>query len=336
MSLGPAFDLGVAALIVVMAAVATFARRTEKAVVALLLVGLLLAIAWLRLGAADVALTEAAVGTGLTGLLLLGVVCGGSSSQRGDLAPRRPEGASGMALWRRTRGLGPTLAVALCCVLVTTGLIATVLTLPLPGPSLTSQVAAALPRTEVENPVTATLLAFRALDTLLEKIVLVLALLAVWSVGTDQAWGGRPRVVGVVFPDPIRLLARVLPTVGIMLAGFLLWNGATHAGGAFPAATILAVMWLLVVIAGLAKLPPTSHPALRGAIAGGPLFFIVMGVVGALATGIFLGYPAGWAKVFIVLIEIPLTLAVAAMLALLMTGSPMNSVGAPAAGESSS
>jgi uncharacterized MnhB-related membrane protein len=42
-----------------------------RAVVQFVVLGLLLSIAWLRLGAPDVALAEAAVGSGLTGALLL-------------------------------------------------------------------------------------------------------------------------------------------------------------------------------------------------------------------------------------------------------------------------
>jgi uncharacterized MnhB-related membrane protein len=42
-----------------------------RAVVNFILLGLMLALTWLRLGAADVALAEAAVGSGLTGALLL-------------------------------------------------------------------------------------------------------------------------------------------------------------------------------------------------------------------------------------------------------------------------
>ena len=42
-----------------------------RAVVKFIVLGLMLALSWLRLGAPDVALAEAAVGSGLTGALLL-------------------------------------------------------------------------------------------------------------------------------------------------------------------------------------------------------------------------------------------------------------------------
>jgi hypothetical protein len=57
---------------------------------------------------------------------------------------------------------------------------------------LRRDVTEALPRSGVENPVTAVLLNFRAWDTLLESVVLLAALIGVWSLARDDAWGGRP------------------------------------------------------------------------------------------------------------------------------------------------
>ena len=48
------------------------ARQTFAAVVGFVAYGLLLSIAWVALSAIDVALTEAAIGGGLTGVLLIG------------------------------------------------------------------------------------------------------------------------------------------------------------------------------------------------------------------------------------------------------------------------
>ncbi len=46
-------------------------RDLFRAVIKFIALGLLIAVAWVRLGAPDVALAEAAVGSGLTGALLL-------------------------------------------------------------------------------------------------------------------------------------------------------------------------------------------------------------------------------------------------------------------------
>ena len=63
-------------------------RRPLRAVIKFIVLGLVLALTWLRLGAPDVALAEAAVGSGLTGALLLVALRrwrGGASSASGSL-----------------------------------------------------------------------------------------------------------------------------------------------------------------------------------------------------------------------------------------------------------
>jgi energy-converting hydrogenase B subunit D len=60
-----------------------------KAVVLFIVFGLLLALAWARLGAPDVALAEAAIGAGLTGALMLDALAALRRS-----AARRREGDS--------------------------------------------------------------------------------------------------------------------------------------------------------------------------------------------------------------------------------------------------
>ena len=68
------FDL---LLIILIAITAWFALATPnliRAAIIFVSFGLLVALAWVRLGAPDVALAEAAVGTGLTGALVLSTV----------------------------------------------------------------------------------------------------------------------------------------------------------------------------------------------------------------------------------------------------------------------
>jgi len=67
-----AFDTGLAALVVGVAIWTITAREAFAAVVGFVAYGLLLALVWVRLAAPDVALTEAAIGSGVTGGLLLG------------------------------------------------------------------------------------------------------------------------------------------------------------------------------------------------------------------------------------------------------------------------
>jgi uncharacterized MnhB-related membrane protein len=154
-----AFDLVLCALILAVALAAIGGRGAFLAVVFFIVYGVLIALAWLRLGAPDVALAEAAIGAGLTGVLLLGAAA--------RLQRLAPEDADFGALNAPAALATSTVAGALSWA---------VLTLPR-GVGLQPDVVEALPRSGVDNPVTAVLLNFRAWDTLLESIVL----LAAWS-----------------------------------------------------------------------------------------------------------------------------------------------------------
>src|SRR4029453_14999136 len=68
------FDMGLVVLILGIGASTIAAREAFTAVISFVLYGVLLSIAWVRLSAVDVALTEAAIGGGMTGMLMLGAV----------------------------------------------------------------------------------------------------------------------------------------------------------------------------------------------------------------------------------------------------------------------
>jgi energy-converting hydrogenase B subunit D len=68
------FDLLLAAALLVLAWQVMGTRDLFKSVVLFIAFGLLMALAWVRLQAPDIALAEAAIGTGLTGALLLDAV----------------------------------------------------------------------------------------------------------------------------------------------------------------------------------------------------------------------------------------------------------------------
>lgn len=60
--------------LVVTAVAALYSRNLFRAVVVFIAFGVLMAVAWVRLQAPDIALAEAAIGAGLTGVLLLDAV----------------------------------------------------------------------------------------------------------------------------------------------------------------------------------------------------------------------------------------------------------------------
>lgn len=307
-------DLLLGAAMLALALATVRARREFTAIALFIAHGLLLSLVWMRLAAPDVAMTEAAIGAGLSGVLLLAAakrVAGRATAPPAD-AP----------------GRGATVLIGLGCAGIAAALAAAVLLLPGAAPSLAAPALAGLPATGLGNPVTGVLMAFRALDTLLEAAVLVLAVIAVWALAPEGGWGGRPGEPQPRLADgPLVLLARLLPPLGIVVAVHILWAGADGPGGKFQAAAILAAMWLLAWMAGLAAAPPIASRGLRLLVAAGPALFIAVGLGGALLEGAFLAYPPGWAKPLILAVEVVLTASIAVALALLVLGPPARSDG---------
>jgi multisubunit Na+/H+ antiporter MnhB subunit len=200
------------------------------------------------------------------------------------------------------------------------------LLLPDPAPTLAPAAAANAAATGLGNPVTNVLMAFRAMDTMLEKIVLLLALVGVWSLAPDRLWGGRPGPRHQADPHGVlAFLGRLLPPVGIVVGIYVFWVGADHPGGAFQGGTVLAAMWLLVMMAGLADAPPVGRRWLRLLLIAGPLVFLVVGLGGLWLGDAFLAYPAAYAKPLILAIEVAMTLTIAVTLGLLVAGPPERS-----------
>jgi multisubunit Na+/H+ antiporter MnhB subunit len=301
-----ALDIGLAALVVALALRIVMTREERTSIIGFVAYGLLLALVWVRLWSIDVALTEAAIGSGVTGLLLL----------RAEAHMRRAA-SPGQATGRATR-----LAAAVVCGLVAAALAVVVLVAPDPAPTLAPAAASAIGATGLGNPVTAVLMAYRALDTLLEKVVLLLAVLGVWSLAPERCWGGAPDLRPAEEPAPLLLLARTLPPVGIVVGIYMFWVGADEPGGAFQGGTLLAAMWILVMMAGLRKAPATGESHVRMLLAAGPIAFLAAGFAGFVLAGGFLAYPVSFAKPLILAIEAAMVLTIAVTLGLLAAGPP--------------
>ena len=312
MILFDAFDLALAAIVLGLAAWTITAREIFSAVVGYVAYGLLLAIVWVRLYAPDVALTEAAIGSGVTGVLLVA-----ASTRLGRLPT--PEAPPGAAL---------KVAAAALSLLVAGVLAAAVLTLPDPAPSLAPEADKELAATGLGNAVTAVLIAYRSFDTMLEKVVLVLAVVGVWSVAPDRFWGGAPAPLGPAAPDAaLVFLARVLAPIGVVIGVQMFWVGADDPGGAFQGGAILAAMWIIVMMARLAEPPRVGAGWLRLAVISGPVVFLLAGLAGPLMAGSFFAYPAGFAKPVILFIEAFMVLSIAVTLPLLVAGPPSREAG---------
>jgi multisubunit Na+/H+ antiporter MnhB subunit len=302
-----AFDIGLAALLLLVAAWAVLVRDTFSAVIGFVVYGLLLGLVWVRLSAVDVALTEAAVGGGVTGMLLLGAAARLRSERSVATMPSPPL----------------RLAAGVFSIFVSAGLAAVVLFPSDPAPTLAPSAVAGLAETGLGNAVAGVLFVYRSLDTLLEKVVLLLALVGVWSLAPDRVWGGVPGLR--IFTEPngvFALLAQFLPPIGIVVAVYMAWVGANEPGGAFQGGTVLAAMWLLVMIAGLQPVPAIERPWLRALLIVGPVVFLAIGLAGFVLADAFLAYPEGYAKPLIIAVEATLTLSIGVTLGLLAAGPP--------------
>ena len=314
MSVLPVLDLVLIVLVIGLAAWTIVARDIFAAVLAYVAYGLLLAFVWIRLHAPDVALTEAAVGGGVTGVLLIT-----AGKRLGALKASEAGAPPGLVL---------KLVAGALALLVAGALAFAVVRLPTPAPTLAPEIAAAAPGpgAGLGNPITAVLMAYRSFDTMLEKVVLILAVLGVWSVGADQAWGAAPAPLRKPPPDGAMVfLAQILAPAGALIGIHIFWVGADAPGGAFQGGALLAAMWMIAMMARLTEPPRVASRRLRHALISGPAVFLVIGLAGAFIADAFFAFPPALAKPLILFIETFMVLSIALALPLLVAGRPNGS-----------
>ena len=295
------FDLLLAASIVALALAALTARDMFAAIVLFIVFGLLSALAWARLAAPDVALAEAAIGTGVTGALLLKTWH--HLRHVGDAAHTQPVPA-GM-LW----------ANAALCALITLGLAMAFLGAPRGGPGFDALVTEAMQASGVDHPVTAVLLNFRSYDTLMEVVVLLAAVIAVWQVERGLSEAPAP-VMGEVWQGFARL---VLPAI-VIVGTYLLWKGSEAPGGAFQGGAVLAAVGLLLLLTRLYVPKPSHRGPARWLFVLGTGVFAAVALLVAGGGRVAFEYPQEQAKALILLIEGLVTISIAVTLAALFHG----------------
>jgi len=305
-----AFELLLCLMIIGTAAAALLIRDALGAIVFFIVFGNLLGLAWLSIGAANVALAEIAIGAGVTGILL--ILARARLKALGDGLD-----FPATAVWLR-------LAAATICTGLAVLLAAAVLSLE-PADKLGDRVAALLPDLGIENPVTGVLLAFRAYDTLLETFALLGALVAVWSLAPAGARSRMPASLAIrdaAARTVASVFGRVLLPIALVMAVYVVWTGSDLPGGAFQGGTVLAGGLLLAALGGAVALPRIDDVRLRVVIVAGPAVFLAVGF-GGIALGRFLAYPEGFEKFLIVTIEYFLALSIGVTLALLVAGRPV-------------
>lgn len=301
-----ALDGVIAGSLIGLAVLALVSTDVFRGIVLFIAFGLVMAMAWARLQAVDIALAEAAIGAGLTGALLLNAL-GRIASRRTEVRARPVERRA------RLRAAGafaiPLVGLGLALVIG-----AALSASPRDRAGLLAHVTLALPGSGVANPVTAVLLNFRAFDTLLEVAVLLLALIGVWSLAPAPRGAHAGAVPGPVLMGLVYVL---VPASGVV-GGYLLWIGTSAPGGAFQAGAVLAAAGVLVLIAGLLRSGVLRRPAVRLIIALGATAFLGIGVAGMVTGGALLEYPSAHAGSAILLIEVLLTMTIALVLVALV------------------
>ncbi len=283
-------------LLLSLAGATLHARSLYASVVLFIAMGLIMALVWARLGAVDLALAEAAISAGLTGVLLFASLSRMGLDSRGDQLRYPPL---------------PALLLPL-----SGGLLLLVAVWPLPEQrsSVAPLVDEFLADSGVSHPVTGVLLNFRAWDTLLEVLVVLLALLGVREL--------RPTPEST--PDPWLLLTawgRLLVPLLTVFGGYLLWRGSSAPGGAFQAGAILAAGAVVLRLNGLLPAVRWRQGVVRALVLVGLGTFVAVAVFTAWLGEGWLVYPPGWAKPLILAIETMATLSIAVSLTLLVVGN---------------
>ena len=261
--------------------------RTENLFVAVMLMAifsLLMAANFFILDAADVALTEAAVGAGVTTVIFLGALALTAEKER-------------------TRTVGRWLGLGVVAVTVLVLIYATFDKPRLGDPNAPVHQHVApwyLEKTPeligIPNVVTAVLGSFRGYDTLGEVFVVLAACIGVLFIlsaapppermpkSTDDA-GLRHHLVP-------RVVGRLLIPFIILFGLYVQFHGEYGPGGGFQAGAIIATGLILhALLEGeSAALRAIPRSVLLGMVAGGALLYTLVGVAGILQGGNFLDY----------------------------------------------
>lgn len=259
--------------------------RVENLFVAVMLMAifsLLMAANFFILDAADVALTEAAVGAGVTTVLLLGALALTEDTER-------------------TVARGRWLALAVVSVTVLLLLYATFDKPALGDPNAPVHQHVApwylenTPRLiDIPNVVTAVLGSFRGYDTLGEVFVVLVACIGVQfvlSVAPPKS-PGAPDTEGLRHHLVPQVVGRLLIPFIVLFGLYVQFHGEYGPGGGFQAGAIIATGLILhALLEGeTAALRSVPAAALGLMVAGGAFLYTAVGVVCMLLGGNFLEY----------------------------------------------
>jgi multisubunit Na+/H+ antiporter MnhB subunit len=190
------------------------------------------------------------------------------------------------------------------------------LSLPKESSGLFFEAQNSLEQSGVSNPVTAVLLNYRGYDTLLEIAVLLLAIVAVWSLrstsASDIGWQTSPFLSA--------LLRFVLPLL-LLAGGYLLWIGSFAPGGAFQGGALLGGAIVLVILGAMGNRILLRNPVwIRTALWFGLACFIAAALGAMFWEKRLLEYPKDNAGTWILLIETAAMISIGVTLGAMFLG----------------
>jgi uncharacterized MnhB-related membrane protein len=285
------------------------APRLTQTVFLFFAFGLALALAWVRLGAVDVAITEAAIAAGFLGVLFLDALR--------DFSPTVSEKQKNLEAVHNSPYKKDTKSLLLPRIALVLGLglfllIALEAVWKIPeGGGLTAAANALLPQSGVEHPVTAVLLNFRAYDTWLEIGVILLGLLAIFTVG-----GIKIYLKPAVAIDDLMLRQVILffTPVLFLFGAFLLYFGKTGPGGAFQAAVLWGAIGILLHLGGRPVFSMIPRWLGQLLLTVGLGFFLILGFFLLAGGATLFEYPQAYAGFLILIIETLAAISIAAAL----------------------
>lgn len=300
-------DILLAILTVYLAIRCMISPNISRSVFLFFTFGLILALAWIRLNAVDVAIAEAAIASGFMGALLL--------DSLNDFSPSFAKKSSAIIESSSTQqGVHHLVfmivfGMGLLLFLIISG--EAIRNIPAGG-GLAQASEEKLSQSGVENPVTAVLLNYRAYDTWLEIGVILMSLLGILASGGIHHFRNASLKLS---KDPIlSQLIRVFTPLLFIFGAFLLYLGKKDPGGAFQAAVFWGAIGIMLHLGGwrlFSSIPRGLRPIL---ITLGPLAFLLLGLGMMAKGGSLFEFPSEYAGFLILFIETLSAISIAATL----------------------
>jgi multisubunit Na+/H+ antiporter MnhB subunit len=297
--------------LLLMAALLLIREHFLQSAVIFIAFGLFMALAWVRLQAPDIALAEAAIGAGITGVLLMDAIR--HMEWEKDILRqkwKRPRRASQEA-GRPQKILWLSAMLPLGALLV-----AAVIDMPDQRPGLGAQAAQWME--DLANPVTAVLLVFRGADTWLEMGILLLAV-----IGMLTARGRHGLQATLLAPpdDPIlEGVVRMLAPLAVLTATYFLWLGTFSAGGAFQSGVVLGATGILLWLSRHPSIGALPEKLWKALMLCGFAFFTLAALTTLLVSEWMLQFPQAHKVVFVKVLEMAAAISIGACFVCLFVG----------------